>query len=168
MGLFSGSTVCPAAPSNASLKGDLVVGSITFQHLVIIISWACFGVSALLWLSLIIPHLRRYEAPKEQRQIFRITSTPLVFTLIAVITTHAYNAAGYLAPLANFYEALALASLFLLYVQYVAPDATTRDAFFRSLDQKDKMGNSMPDGRLRWFWVRIAVFSFAQLAEPNL
>jgi heme A synthase len=166
MGLFSGSSDCPATPSNSQVKANPLVGSITFQHLVTIIAWACFAVSAILWLWLIIPHLRRYEAPREQRQIFRITLTPLVFTIVAVITTHAYNVAGYLAPIANLFEVLALASLFLLYVQYVAPEATTRNAFFSGLEMKDKKGNVTPGRGLRFFWVRIPVLAFS-LADSN-
>jgi hypothetical protein len=149
MGLLSGSNQCPAKPASAGVKGVPIAGSLTFQHLVSIISWACVGVSVLLWLGLIIPHLRRYRVPNEQRQIFRIVSTPVVFTIVAAISTHVYQAAEYLEPLANWYEALALASLFLLYVQYVTPDATSRNAFFQNLE-----------GSLRWFWVSLALLAF--------
>jgi len=148
MGILSSSTECPARP--AHVKGQAIAGSLTFQHLITILSWACFGVSTLLWLSSIIPHLRRYKAPNEQRQIFRIVSTPLIFTIIAAISAHVYDAGVYLAPVANLYEAFALASLFLLYVQYISPDATTRDQFFRLLEYKGKQANDT--GSLRWFW----------------
>jgi hypothetical protein len=161
MGFTSRSTDCPAKPAGAGQAGAPIIGSLTFQHLVSIVCWTCFGVCAALWLVLIVPHLRRYKAPNEQRQIFRIVSTPLVFTVIAAISTHTYDAAEYLEPLANLYEALALASLFLLYVQYVAPDVTTRDAFFQSLEMKGKKGSIVPGGSLRWFWVRIARISAA-------
>ncbi|EXJ56393.1 hypothetical protein A1O7_06736 [Cladophialophora yegresii CBS 114405] len=148
----SHSTACPAKPAGAGEKGAALIGSLTFQHLISIISWACFAVSAILWLVLIVPHLRQYKAPNEQRQIFRIVSTPLIFTIVAVISTHTYDVAEYLEPLSNLYEGFALASLFLLYVQYVTPDATTRDAFFQSLEKKSKKGSITPGGSLRWFW----------------
>lgn len=152
MGIFSSSSDCPAKPNNVG-KAAPIAGSLTFQHLLIIINWACFGVSALLWLSLIIPHLRRYRIPNQQRQIFRVVSTPLVYSITAVISTHLYSAAGYLAPLANLYEAYALASLFLLFVHYVAPDSSNRAAFFQSLELKTKKGAIVTGGSLRWFWV---------------
>ncbi|ETI26594.1 hypothetical protein G647_03372 [Cladophialophora carrionii CBS 160.54] len=148
----SHSNACPAKPSGAGEKGAALIGSLTFQNLVSIIGWACFAASTILWIVLVIPHLRQYKAPNEQRQIFKIVSTPLIFTIVAVISTHTYHAADYLEPLANLYEGFALASLFLLYVQYVTPDVTTRDAFFQSLEKKGKNGGVTPGGSLRWFW----------------
>lgn len=156
MGILSGSSECPAKPDGHGVRGDPVAGSLTFQDLISIISWACFGVTVLLWLSLIIPHLRRYRVPNEQRQIFRIVTTPLVFTIIGVISTHSYAAAEYIEPLANCYEAFGLASLFLLYVHYVTPDPATRNSFFQSLDNVNKKGVVTPGGSLRWFWVSTA------------
>ncbi|OCT49477.1 seven transmembrane receptor protein [Cladophialophora carrionii] len=148
----SHSNACPAKPAGAGEKGAPLAGSLTFQNLVSIIGWACFAVSTILWLVLVVPHLRQYRVPNEQRQIFKIVSTPLIFAIVAVISTHTYHAADYLEPLANLYEGFALASLFLLYVQYVTPDVTTRDAFFQSLEKKGKKGSVTPGGSLRWFW----------------
>ncbi|OQV02348.1 hypothetical protein CLAIMM_07563 [Cladophialophora immunda] len=139
--VFSSSTGCPAKPANARGRGDPITGSLTFQNLITIICWACLGVSLLLWLGLVVPHLRQYKAPNEQRQILRIVSTPLVFAVIAVISAHIYDVGGYLSPWANLYEAYALASLFLLYVQYVTPDVETRDSFFQNLAQASGKGN---------------------------
>lgn len=153
MGVFSSSTSCPAKPANAAGKGMPITGSLTFHHLITIIAWVCFGISVLLWVGLTVPHLRRYRAPNEQRQIFRIVSTPPVFAIIAVISIHAYHAAQYLDPLSNLYESYALASLFLLYVQYVAPDAFSRNEFFHNLEYKSKKGELIAGGSLRWFIV---------------
>ncbi|KIX92789.1 uncharacterized protein Z520_11452 [Fonsecaea multimorphosa CBS 102226] len=150
--VFSSSTGCPAKPANAGARGDPIIGSLTFQNLITIICWAFFGVSLLLWLGLVVPHLRHYKAPNEQRQIFRIVSTPLVFAVIAVISTHVYDAADYLSPWANLYEAYALASLFLLYVQYVTPDLQTRDSFFQNLAQVSRKGEVIAGGSIQWFW----------------
>ncbi len=152
MGILSGSSKCPAKPTGHG-SGDPIAGSLTFQDLISIISWACLGVTVLLWLALIIPHLRRYKVPNEQRQIFRIVSTPLIFTIIGVISTHSYAAAEYIEPLSNCYEALGLASLFLLYVQYVTPDTTTREIFYQGLENVNKKGVVTPGGSLRWFRV---------------
>jgi hypothetical protein len=142
---------CPAEeiPYTAGLP---VVGSVSFKTLTIIIAWTCFGVTALLWLFLIIPHLFRYKSPTEQRQIFRITLTPLVYSFFGLVSLQAYRAAPYLEAPSKWYEACALASLFLLYVNYVAPDAHTREEFFRDLQFLTK-GRLQPGKGLRWFRV---------------
>ena len=154
MGFLSKSSGCPPPPDNANVKGDPLVGSVTFQNLITFIGWGCLGVSILLWLGLIFSHLRRYTVPIEQRQIIRrLVSIPVVYTIVAVISVHAYSAEGYVEPVTGLYETYRLAFLFLLYVQYVAPDAATRDLFFQSLEMKDKKGNVKPHGELQWFRV---------------
>lgn len=134
-----------------------VVGSLSFKSLTIIIGWVCFGLTVLLWLALIIPHLFRYKSPNEQRQIFRITLTPLVYSLFGLISLQAYHAAPYLEPIPKLYEACALASLFLLYVNYVAPEARTQEEFFHDLDFVVK-GQRQPGKGLRWFRVSYGFF----------
>lgn len=146
-------TQCPEVPESAVTDAQPITGSLTFQKLIIYINYACFALTALGWLGLAVPHLRRYKAPDEQRPIFRIISTPLVFCTIALISVHAYSAAEYLDPLASLYEMYALASLFLLYVHYVVPEANNRDAFFQSLESTSKDGRPVPEGSLRWFRV---------------
>ena len=155
MGIFSGLSQdqCPAEPANATLRSEPIAGSLTFQHLITIISSACLGASILLWLGLAIAHLRRYRAPNEQRQIFRVISTPVVFAIVAVISVNAYSAAEYVAPVANLYEALALASIFLLYVHYVAPEVQMREEFFQGLENRSRSGEILPGGSLGWFRV---------------
>jgi hypothetical protein len=135
------------------MKGDPIAGSLTFQHIIQIIGWVCFGVTTLLFLGLCIPHFRRYRAPNEQRQVFRIILLPVVYSITSVVSIHAYKAAQYIEPIANLYEALALASLFLLYVHYVAPEVHSRDEFFHRLEQKKKNGEIVGGGSLRWFRV---------------
>jgi hypothetical protein len=148
MGILSSSRGCPSKP--AQVLADPIAGTLTFQHLLRIIGYACLGVTFIIWSVLTLTHLRRYRVPHEQRQIFRITLTPLVFTVVAVISLHAYDAAEYLEPLANLYEAFALASLFLLYVQYVVPKDSTKEMFFGSLMHA---GKGEARSSLKWFWV---------------
>lgn len=152
MGTHSGSAACPAEPASAGVKGEAIAES-QFQHLITIISWVCFGVTTLLWLGIAIPHLCRYKAPNEQRQILRIISTPVVFAIIAVISINVYKVTQYVKPIAKLYEAYALASLFLLYVHYVAPEAHTREEFFHNLENISKSGGVVAGGSLRWFLV---------------
>lgn len=146
---------CPGAPGTAQANAEPISGSFTFQRILQITSWVLFGLSVLLWLGLIIPHLRRYKAPNEQRQIFRIILTPLVFSLASVVSLHTYSAAPYISPIANLYEAFALASLFLLYVQIVAPEIHSREEFFRAVENKRQSGEVIPGGLLRFFIVRL-------------
>ncbi|OQU97624.1 hypothetical protein CLAIMM_03525 [Cladophialophora immunda] len=146
---MSGSLSCPPEPPSAGIVGEPIAGTLTFQNIMAISGWVCFGVTIVLWFGLAIPHLRRYKAPNEQRQILRIISMPVVFTMVALIVLHRYRAAQYVEPLANLYEAYAMASLFLLYVHYVAPEAHTREEFFQNLRSQSKPGNE--GGSLGWF-----------------
>lgn len=149
--IISGSISCPPEPHFAGAVGEPIAGSLTFQNIMTITAWVCFGVTLVLWLGLTIPHLRRYKAPNEQRQILRIISMPVFFTIVALIVLHTYKAAQYVEPLASLYEAYAMASLFLLYVHYVAPEAHTRQEFFQNLQSKTKSGTVATGGSLRWF-----------------
>lgn len=144
---------CPEVEGSGSLNGEPITGSLTLKQLIIYINYACIAFTFIMWLVLAIPHLRRYRAPDEQRPIFRIISTPLVFCVVALIAVHANSAAEYLDPLASLYEAYALASLFLLYVHYVVPEARNRNEFFRNLEATSKDGKPIRDGSLRWFMV---------------
>lgn len=144
---------CPAIEGSGTLTGEPITGTLTFKSLITYINYACLGLTLILWLVLAIPHLRRYRAPDEQRPIFRIISTPLVFAIFALISVHVYTAAEYVDPIANLYEAYALASLFLLYVHYVVPEARNRNEFFRNLEAKARDGKPIRDGSIRWFMV---------------
>jgi hypothetical protein len=156
------SSDCPAGHSQSYVEGLPVSGSLSFRDIILIVCWVCFGVSILLWLALVIPHLRRYNAPNQQRQIFRIISLPVIFEAITIASVYAYHVSDYLEPIPNLFEAFALASLFLLYVHYVAPEAHTREEFFESLDRISSNGEVVPGGSLRWFRVsRIRGFEFA-------
>lgn len=142
---------CPATGTKY-IEGTPIVGSLSFRSLALIIGWVCFGVTVVLWLGLIIPHFRRYNSPHEQRQIFRIVTTPLIYSLLGLISIYAYHKAPYLEPVPGLYEAYALASLFMLYVHYAAPDSQSREEFFRSVKRFSK-GQEKPDGSLRHFRV---------------
>ncbi|KIV91682.1 hypothetical protein PV10_06196 [Exophiala mesophila] len=151
MALRVRSNQCPDAPSTAYVTGEPISGSFTFQRIILIVAWVCFGITLLLWLGLVIPHLRRYNIPDEQRQIFRIILTPLIFAIFAVAAIHCYSAASYLAAIPNLYEAWALASLFLLYVHFVVPEAHTREEFFAQVEHRKQNGEIVPGRTLKLF-----------------
>jgi hypothetical protein len=156
---------CPEAPGSATIEGEPITGSTTFKDLIIYINYGCTILTFLLWLGLAIPHLRRYKAPDEQRPIFRIISTPLVFCVVALISVHVYHAAEFVEPIASLYEAYALASLFLLYVHYVVPEAHNRHEFFRNLEDTTRDGTPIPEGSLRWFLVSQGRFTILHYTD---
>lgn len=153
MALQIRSSQCPNAPPTAYITGEPISGSFTFQEIIIIVGWVCFGLTILLWLGLVIPHLRRYNVPDEQRQIFRIILTPLMYAIFAMPAIHDYSVAPYLAAVPSLYEAWALASLFLLYVHFVAPAAHTREDFFAQVEHRKQNGEIVPGGTLKLFRV---------------
>lgn len=155
MGIFSqsGSSDCPARPSTAGGEAQPIAGSLTFHQIIIIIGWVCIALTTCLWLGLLLPHLRQYARPNEQRQALRIILTPVVFAIASILSMHFYHAAQYIAPIASLYEAYALASLFLLYVHYVTPESSSREEYFQGLDRLARSGKIKSGGSLRWFRV---------------
>ncbi len=72
------------------------------------ISLACQLTTFAISLSLIILHLRRYRAPKEQRQIVRIVFSVIVYTTVAFFELYRYSIAQYIDPIGDVYEAFGL------------------------------------------------------------
>lgn len=73
--------------------------------------WAalgCTATTALISLSLIFQHLRRYRAPKEQRQIIRIVFSIPIYSAIAFFEIYRYQDARYIDGLGDLYEAFGL------------------------------------------------------------
>lgn len=136
-----------------------IVGPSTLQHLLFLFSIVCAGITTIISLYLITKHLHRYTEPKQQRQIVRITFTPVVFATLSALSILSYSVAKYLQPLIDLYEAFALASLFMLYVEYVAPDEHTRPAYFSALENRKPKNKwkpagaytVVPGGSLKWF-----------------
>ena len=69
---------------------------------------ACTATTALICLALIVQHLRRYRAPKEQRQIIRIVFSIPIYSVIAFFEIYRYGTAKYIDPLGDIYEAFGL------------------------------------------------------------
>jgi membrane-anchored protein YejM (alkaline phosphatase superfamily) len=72
------------------------------------ISLASTAVTTAVSLSLIILHLRRYRAPKEQRQIVRIVFSVVVYSVVAFFEIYQYSIAQYIDPIGDIYEAFGL------------------------------------------------------------
>lgn len=164
MGIFdsSSSHVCPL-PKNADQITNLttpITGSLTFQHLILYICSGCLGVVGLTCLLNILMHLSHYSAPSQQRQIIRIVFTPVVFCLFSVCTVANYSTAPYMPPIRDLYELFAMAFIFLLFVEWIAPDPSTRFSYFSTLENRKPQGGRfsknksytiIPGDSLSWF-----------------
>jgi hypothetical protein len=131
---------------------DLSIG-ITVQALFTYIALACLALTMANAIFLISRHLHRYTVPKEQKHCVRIIALPMIFCIIATICIHFDTKAIYIEPILDVYEALCVAGLFILFVEFIAPDESSRDAFFDKQPLKDKKGNVIGDSSLHWYRV---------------
>lgn len=150
-----------------------IVGPFTLQQLLFIFSISCAGITTLISIFLIIKHLHRYTEPKQQRQIVRIVFFPVLFATLSALSILNYDAAKYMQPLIALYEPFALAALFLLYIEHVAPDENARSAFFATLEYRRPRRKFppttkytvVPGGSQRWYRVSfIIVFLFVNVS----
>lgn len=124
-----------------------------------IVSTVCTAVTLAISLALIAMHLRRYCAPKEQRQIIRITFAPFVFAIVSLGSIYNYSVARYIDPISSFYEAVCLCALFLLYVQFAAPSSSTfGEELFDAVKAQQEAGTKGKGNWPRNTW--IAVFQY--------
>lgn len=122
-----------------------------------ILSIVCTGITVCSTLALIILHLLRYRAPKEQRQIIRLTFAPVVFAAVSLAQIYDYSIARYIDPIGSFYEALCLCALFLLYVQFAVPSGTFGEELFEAMKAKQEVEKGKHNWpRVTW----IAVFQY--------
>lgn len=146
---------CPRPRANevgtgAPLFGD---GSINLHQFMVYVSAGCTVLTIISCIFLSWRHLHRYTAPQEQRQILRIANLPAmyaIFNFLALWFTLDYM---YIEPIGAVYEAFAVAALFFLVLEWVAPDGTDRESFFDKLEMRDKKGRPQPGGSLKWFQV---------------
>ena len=125
--------------------------SITFHDFMVYISGACLAVTFLCSIWLNYSHLHRYTNAQEQRQILRIINLPIaysIFNLLALVFTMDYQ---FIEPIAAIYEALTVAALFFLVLEWVCPDGTDREQYFDRLELRSRRGRPLPGGSLQWF-----------------
>jgi len=162
---------CPTSHDQNGMPNveEPIIGSLKFQTLLLYISAGLTGVTALLCLLLAFRHLACYIRPREQRQILRIAFLPVVFTALSCLSVYSYEASQYLGPARDLYEPVALAAIFLLFVEFAAPDLDTRERYFYELENKvpaegqsrfsrNKIYNIIPGGSLRWYQVNNTVW----------
>ena len=91
-------------------------------------------------------------------RILRIISLIPVYALLSFLAASFPNAATYLEIWTDAYESIALASFYLLLVNYVTPVPEMREAFFNKLEKKGKKGKVVAGGSTRWYHVRSVYF----------
>ncbi|KAH8758716.1 organic solute transporter Ostalpha-domain-containing protein [Hyaloscypha sp. PMI_1271] len=134
MGLFhnnDGSTsnhTCPNVSVTDPAQVPLV-GNLSFHHFIAIVSGACMTFSGLASFYLIFRHATHYSLPKEQRQVIRIIFVIPVFAVVSFLSIVFNDAAVYLKPIEDLYEAVALAGFFLLLCAFVQESDEERQRF---------------------------------------
>jgi hypothetical protein len=81
-----------------------------------------------------------------------------VYTFLSSISALSYPASLYMEPLQEFYEAIALASIFNLFCNYIKPTLSEQLEFFHSeapISSGGKSTSDPPKKGLRWFKVCI-------------
>ncbi|KAK4507406.1 hypothetical protein PRZ48_001141 [Zasmidium cellare] len=120
------------------------------------------AVTFLISLALIFNHLRRYRCPKEQRQIIRLVFAPFVFAIVSFFEVLSYDAAPYLDPLGDFYEAFCLCALFLLYFQFAVPGGTFDNDTFEAVKAAEE-GKALNVDWPRITWVFVFQYPLTEL-----
>lgn len=125
--------ICPPNLPNPD-QAELLSSGISTHDVVRILAIVGTASTGLVTSGLILMHLLRYRVPSEQRQIIRLTAVPFVYAVFTLLEICFYDAAEYLRPLADLYEAFALVFLLMLFFHLAEPQAAIRSPFtqFRS------------------------------------
>lgn len=126
-------------------------GSVNLHQLMVYVSAGCLAVTALSCVWLTFSHLRNYTHPQQQRQILRIVNLPLAYCLFNFLALTFTTDYIYIQPLGSIYEAFTVAALFLLVLEWVAPDGIDREKYFDNLELRSRRGKVTPGGSLKWF-----------------
>ena len=98
-----------------------------------------------------------FRTQRPYRHICRIVWIILCLPIFAIFNwfcAFSYQAAGFLVPIPQIYEAFAIVALFYLYVTYTSPDETNRERFFDGLERRTRWGRAKHGkGSLGWFHV---------------
>ncbi|KAK4545048.1 hypothetical protein LTR36_003599 [Oleoguttula mirabilis] len=144
-----GASACPA-PAGSEDYNDRG----TAWKPMVIAAFACTCATIAISGSLIALHIRRYRAPKEQRQIIRIACSVAIYAVVAFFEIYSYEAAQYIDPIGDVYESFGLCALFLLFIQYAAPDGGSHaDELFSAVKAAEETEKSYDWPRIFWICV---------------
>jgi len=124
-------------------------------------------ISGICWFYTSWSHLHNFTRPKEQRQIIRIVFLPFLISVVSFIAVMDYQISLYINPVYDMYEAFCFGAVWLLFNEWVCPDASRRDEFYNNLDRYDRKKRPIPGGSLSWFkytWLLVLQYPFAAVA----
>lgn len=131
-----------------------ISGDFTYHKIITIVSAIATALTICVSMSHAYFHLVNYVNPGEQKQIIRIILTTAIYAVFNFLSCWFYDAAGFTEPISQLYECFALCSIFLLFIQYVAPHEESRLDFFQNLERQGRKGNKKHDfGSLKWFYI---------------
>ncbi|KAJ5190997.1 uncharacterized protein N7498_009982 [Penicillium cinerascens] len=168
MGLFSDSSsnnTCPTPTNFATEASKPIVGTISFYRLNMMASGACTGLVCLIMFGLMFYHATHLSKPREQIKIMKICMLLPLYTITSFVSVCFPKADVYLEPWLEVFQAIALASFFLLLCEFIASDNQTEvDVFFAAFEAPKKKNGERMHG-LEWFrkqW--IAIFQYPVVA----
>ncbi|GAB7343861.1 hypothetical protein MBLNU457_1827t1 [Dothideomycetes sp. NU457] len=124
-------------------------------------------ISAICWFWTTWSHLHNFTRSKEQRQMIRIVFLPFLISAVSFVAVMDYQISLYIIPVYDMYEAFCFGAIWLLYNEWVCPDASHRDEFFDNLDRYDRKKRFIPGGSLSWFkytWLLVLQYPFVAVA----
>ncbi|KAK5131948.1 hypothetical protein LTR08_000460 [Meristemomyces frigidus] len=128
-----------------------------------IIAAACALITLVSSVLLILLHLTRYRAPKEQRQIIRIALVPFVFAIVSWAEIMDYSVAAYIDPIGEVYESFCLCALFLLYIQYTTPNGTLGEKMFQAMEETPDAPKQKGGSWAKTSWISVFQFPLSEL-----
>ncbi|KAH6639858.1 organic solute transporter Ostalpha-domain-containing protein [Boeremia exigua] len=124
---------CDTHPLDVPVTEIQISGSLKVNDILITIAASCSVSAWALSLYLIARHLANYTVPAQQKLIIRILLMVPVYTTACVFSIVYYKQHVYLAAIYEFYEALVIASFFLLLCGYLNPERDALRSVFAAL-----------------------------------
>ncbi|KAL4809859.1 organic solute transporter Ostalpha-domain-containing protein [Aspergillus unguis] len=142
---------CPAGPSYDTEAPDPFVGDLSFHEFNLILSGICTALVCVITLFLMFQHATHLSKPREQIKIMKICLILPLYTITSYIAICVPDAAVYITPWMDVYQAFALASFFLLLCEFVSADKGIEYAdFFAGFAPPRKNGKTPANGT-KWF-----------------
>ncbi|KAF4628367.1 hypothetical protein G7Y89_g9782 [Cudoniella acicularis] len=164
MTLISGKTAsnntCPSPPSLTEKAQQNIFGDVSFNQFAVLVGGAATALGCLVSLFLMTMHATHISKPREQYKIMKICLVIPWYSITSFLSICFPNVFIGLSPWFNYFEGIALATLFLLMCEYIAPSQTERELFFSALEIQQKKGPTLTGKEsLEWYRAKwIAVF----------
>lgn len=145
-------------PSDAfyGLPVQPVVGNMSFHTVATITSAACTILAILLGLILAMSHLTRYTKREEQRQLVRIAVVPAIISIFCFFGIWFNSTSGFLKPIGEYYESIALVAIFLLFLTFATPMQERGHSNFSNIENLQERNGG---GLLSTYYVRPSLYT---------